>query len=296
MKNYNLLIILGILINLIISACAGTPTPDVDATVQAAVAATQIAQPTDTPDVDATVQAAIIATQTAQPTDTPDVDATVQAAVEATQIAQPTATPEPATIPTETPTPIPNSPTPLPTATPVPPTPTFTLEPPSTTSTPPPSANTSTPAPPTFTPTLAPPTATPTPSVLPAPVLLEPVELETIYAWFDKRHPATFRWRWDGQLPPNATFELRIWLEDIDPTSMGAYDAKKMQDQIINEGGGIYSVTYSVREAQSVRREYSTYSWTMAVIQIEPYERIGLEAEPRLVHIEYIDPPNNEDE
>jgi tetratricopeptide (TPR) repeat protein len=106
--------ILLTLIVLTVSACAGTPTPDVDATAQAALAATESAQPTATPE---------------PPTNTP------------TPV-PPTDTPEP---PTNTPTPVPPTNTPKPpTATPVP---TDTPEPPTTTPTPAPKEPTSTPTP-----------------------------------------------------------------------------------------------------------------------------------------------------
>ena len=64
-----------------------TPTPDVQATIDAAVAAT--AQVTPTPDVEATVNAAVSATAQAQA----NVQATVDTAVQATTIAAPTSTP-----------------------------------------------------------------------------------------------------------------------------------------------------------------------------------------------------------
>lgn len=88
---------------------AATPTPDLQATVQAMVSA---ALPTDTP------------------TPTPDVAATIAASVSATIAVQPTPLPRPTAtatpVPTPTPTPRPNdTPTPIPTATPIPtPTPT----------------------------------------------------------------------------------------------------------------------------------------------------------------------------
>jgi len=81
------LFILLTLTSLLLTACGGTPTPDLEATVQAAIAATQT---------------------------TPDLEATVQAAVEATQAAQPTemAAPEPTNTPAPSPdTPIPELPT-----------------------------------------------------------------------------------------------------------------------------------------------------------------------------------------
>jgi hypothetical protein len=58
------LFILLTLTSLLLTACGGTPTPDIEATVQAAIAATQAA-----PDLEATVQAAVAATQTAQSTE-----------------------------------------------------------------------------------------------------------------------------------------------------------------------------------------------------------------------------------
>jgi hypothetical protein len=58
------LFILLTLTSLLLAACGGTPTPDIGATVQAAIAATQAA-----PDIEATVQAAVAATQAAQPTE-----------------------------------------------------------------------------------------------------------------------------------------------------------------------------------------------------------------------------------
>jgi hypothetical protein len=65
------LFILLTLTSLLLAACGGTPTPDIEATVQAAIAATQAA-----PDIEATVQAAIAATQAAQSTDMPSAEPT----------------------------------------------------------------------------------------------------------------------------------------------------------------------------------------------------------------------------
>jgi hypothetical protein len=91
------------LMSLFLTACSGTPTPDVEATVQTAIMATQAAQPTETP--------------IPKPTDTPT------SPPEPTDTPMPTKTPIPA--PTDTLTPI-NTPIPtatlVPTDTPVPPT------------------------------------------------------------------------------------------------------------------------------------------------------------------------------
>jgi hypothetical protein len=98
------LFILLTLTSLLLTGCGGTPPPDLEATVQAAIAATQAA-----PDLEATVQAAVAATQAAQPTE--------MAAPE------PTNTPMP---PADTPVPEPPTHTPVPEAagdTPMPPPP-----------------------------------------------------------------------------------------------------------------------------------------------------------------------------
>lgn len=107
--NKSLISILFLLVTLVISACAGTPTPDVEATAQAALKATEASQPTDTP-VPPTD------TSTPQPTDTP---------VPPTNTPVPTNTPIPATDTpesTSTPTPVPPTDTPTPEPEPDPPT------------------------------------------------------------------------------------------------------------------------------------------------------------------------------
>ena len=130
---------------------AAPPTPNLEATVDAAMEATATAELA----AQATVVAAIAATATAEAA----AQATVDASVAATVAAQaptptPTHTPTPTLVPTPTFTPIP---TPTPTS--IPPTPTPTL--------------TSTP---TATPTLIPPTPTLTPTPTPTPDLASVVE------------------------------------------------------------------------------------------------------------------------
>ena len=136
------------------------PTPDIEATVQAAVAmAIPSPTPTSTPDAEATIAAKVRSTVEAMapsPTSTPVPTATATPTATLTPIptSTPTATPTstPTPIPTSTPTPTPtNTPTPIPTSTPTPtPTPTSTPTPIPT--------NTPTPAP-TSTPTPTPDTA-----------------------------------------------------------------------------------------------------------------------------------------
>lgn len=150
-----------------------TPTPTPTATPAPALppAAAPLVAATPTPDLQATVQAMVSAAlPTETPTPTPDVAATIAASVSATIAVQPTPLPRPTAtatpVPTPTPTPRPDdTPTPIPTATPVPtatprPTPTPTPVP------------TATPRP---TPTPTPrPTPTPVPTATPRPTATPP--------------------------------------------------------------------------------------------------------------------------
>ncbi len=86
----------GLLLPLLIvssSACSLPTTPNINATVAAGIASTQLAQATSTPNINATVAAAIASTQLAQATSTPNINATVAAAIAGTQLAQATITP-----------------------------------------------------------------------------------------------------------------------------------------------------------------------------------------------------------
>jgi hypothetical protein len=102
------LFILTTLMSLLLAACGGTPAPDIEATVQAAIGATQAA-----PDIEATVQAAIVATQAAQPTEMatpeptkPDVPTAALDETPTATMGVPTATPDDVpTLPVDTPSP-----------------------------------------------------------------------------------------------------------------------------------------------------------------------------------------------
>ena len=102
-------IVLSAFLAAIVAACTSRdsePTPDLQASVEAAVAeALPTVDPTPTPNVDATVAAALVATAaaaptpgpvpTTRPTPTPNIEATVQAAIAETALAAPTTTSEP---------------------------------------------------------------------------------------------------------------------------------------------------------------------------------------------------------
>ena len=93
---------------LAIIACNGAqdePTPNIGATVEARIQATQETEAS----IDATVQARVAATVAAEAS----IEATVTARMEATKAAEPTPTPTPTLQPSPTPAPLPPTPTPL---------------------------------------------------------------------------------------------------------------------------------------------------------------------------------------
>jgi serine/threonine-protein kinase len=142
---------------------------------------------------------------------------------------------------------------------------------PTSTSPPPPS----TPRPAVATPTSAPvSSATPRPATqipvaLPPPALLTPADGASASA------ATIFAWRWDGPaLGPNQGFEVRIWKEG-QPDHYGAAEPVSGA-----------SVVIDVRGAYGVSRGgEGVYWWTVAVVQRQPYARVGPEAGPRKLNI-----------
>lgn len=169
----------------------------------------------------------------------------------------PTATQAPTSTRTETPTPTNTSaPTASPTETPSP-----------------------TPVSPTATDTALPPTAPPRPTAVPvvppptravsypAPALLAPADGATA------GDQVTFSWSWAGPPPAaNQGFEVRLWREG-QPDHYGAAEPTDATSTTINIFSS-YAVTIGDR---------GQYFWTVALVQREPYTRIGPEAPPRLL-------------
>jgi serine/threonine protein kinase len=140
------------------------------------------------------------------------------------------------------------------------------------------------------------PTATPTPTVVPAPTSMPtntPVPTRpqpstptaVVYSVPVLVSPddgarasgqITFVWSWTGPaLPANQGFELRIWKEG-QPDHYGATSPV-----------GTTSVTFDVRSAYGVQQGGSgRYFWTVAIVQLEPYYRLGSEAAPRTLAVE----------
>lgn len=188
------------------------------------------------------------ATSTVAPTSTP----TDPPAATATSV--PTSTPQSTTTPSE-PEPTASPTAAPPTDTPVAATATATLTP-----VPP----TSTPVPPTPVP------PSPTPQVVnnAIPELVEPVDNANI-----SQDIYTFVWRWPGAaLTDNQAFEVRIWREG--EPHFGAFDARETSTYLEQRADG-YALSFAVSNAFSVQQNGNgDYLWSVAVVQLEPYQAI----------------------
>lgn len=174
----------------------------------------------------------------------------------------------------------------LPTATAVPAT--ATVAPATATSLP---AATATPLPPTATkppPTATPAPATPTrrPTARPAnvsttPILLSPVDGYTLWP----RDSENFQWKWTGRaLSSNEGFELRMWKAN-NPDHPGVAPPVPY----VNDASHVYSLYVgSIRATPGVQDiptdTWVDVYWTVAVVQIQPYNRTGAEAKPFWIH------------
>ena len=123
--------------------------------------------------------------------------------------------------------------------------------------------------------TLAP-TRTPTPTSAPAraPVLESPANGSQASG------RTTFRWSWNGPaLTSNQGFEVRVW-KDGQADHFGAAEPVRTT-----------SVTVDLNQAAGVRQGGAgVYLWTVAVVQLSPYKRIGKEASPRTLTIGGVPP------
>lgn len=81
-----------------------------------------------------------------------------------------------------------------------------------------------------------------------------------------------FAWTWNGpSLDANQGFEVRIW-KDGQPDHYGAADPVNTTTAAIRLTGA-----YGVQQGGS-----GTYFWTVAVVQRQPYQKLGPEPAPRM--------------
>jgi hypothetical protein len=102
---------------------------------------------------------------------------------------------------------------------------------------------------------------------LPAPALIGPPD------GVSASGPMRFEWSWSGPaLDPNQGFEVRLWREN-QPEHYGAAAPVSETSATINVGGA-----YAVQQGGT-----GSYFWTVALVQRDPYVRLGPEAPPRVL-------------
>ena len=168
-------------------------------------------------------------------------------------------------LPTGTPTPIPDTPTP----TPIPDTPTLTPVP----STPTPSP-TATEPPATATPAVPPTaTATNTPSLPTGEfVLLKPASLDEPSFGLTE-----FEWQWGSPLEENQGFEVRVWRDGEPPAGVHNSVLDNLNGKIEALGNNTYRLVADITDTPGVRGRGGEYNWTVILIQIEPYQDLGIQ-------------------
>lgn len=88
-----------------------------------------------------------------------------------------------------------------------------------------------------------------------------------------------FEWLWDGKLQENWGFEVRGW--KAGELHNGVHDAKETVG-IAPDGDATYHLDIGIPP----HLLDSTWQWTVAVVQLEPYRRIGSEARPNIIRLE----------
>jgi serine/threonine protein kinase len=135
---------------------------------------------------------------------------------------------------------------------------------------------TATPTPmPTQTPRPPTPTSGPSPVQAPSGTSLAPPGLLAPASASAASGRVVFSWAWSGAaLTQNQGFEVRLW-KDGQPDHYGAASPVRTSSTEIDLRGA-----YAVQIGGEGR-----YSWTVAVVQLEPYQRIGAEATPRPLQV-----------
>jgi len=120
-------------------------------------------------------------------------------------------------------------------------------------------------------PTSAPasPTTRPTQSNQLAPVLLNPGNATIVGDALQR-----FVWDWSGQLQPGQGFQVLLWKGSNSPTAADR--------PVIAKTGDSWEQTIRLSQAPAVKQGGDgTYSWTVALIQVEPYKQLAGTPMPR---------------
>ncbi len=93
------------------------------------------------------------------------------------------------------------------------------------------------------------------------------------------------RWRWSGTLAANQSFEILLW-HTLDADHTGAVDATVTTPDRTKVGNGEYVYQFNFHTAASVLRHgEGEYLLAVALVEINPYKRIGIVSAPVSVRV-----------
>jgi serine/threonine-protein kinase len=93
--------------------------------------------------------------------------------------------------------------------------------------------------------------------------------------------PTNFEWRWNGPVPDNYGFEVRVWRDGEAPA--GVHDAvlDNKAGVIQSLGDNTYRLMADITDAPGVRKQRGEYNWTVVLVQIDPdYKDLGIQGAP----------------
>jgi hypothetical protein len=93
----------------------------------------------------------------------------------------------------------------------------------------------------------------------------------------------TFAWQWPGELPQNFGFEILLWLGN---DKKGLYEVNELKSilQYNPQENHTYSVTLKLA-GPGITTTDSNYVWSVGIVQLEPYQWLGVESEQRKISI-----------
>lgn len=89
----------------------------------------------------------------------------------------------------------------------------------------------------------------------------------------------TFAWRWDGELQAGWGFDVRAWQNDGPHNSI--VDARSTAS-LRPDGNGVYSLEITIPPQYS----QSSWNWTVAVVQLDPFALLSPEAPSFYIHVD----------
>lgn len=93
------------------------------------------------------------------------------------------------------------------------------------------------------------------------------------------------RWRWSGVPAANQSFEILLW-HTLDRDQPGAADANATTPERTRSGNGEYSYQFNFHSAASVQRHgEGEYTLAVALVQLQPYRRLGIESAPVAIRV-----------